>query len=190
MVALFLLILFAPFMVVIAVVVKLTSPGPAFYAWHIVGKNGTRFTSYKFRTMVKDAEVREHELRTQGRNEMRGVYFKLKHDDRITPFGAFLRKFSIDEVPNLFSVLKGDMSLVGPRPVRECEFHALNDWHKLRLLVKPGVTGVWQCSGKNKIEDFNHIVALDLEYIEHWSLLIDMQIILRTIPTVLFGRNY
>jgi lipopolysaccharide/colanic/teichoic acid biosynthesis glycosyltransferase len=188
--SLLLLVVLSPFLIVIAAIVKLTSPGPAFYPWHIVGQKGVRFTSYKFRTMIKDAEALEKPLRARGCNEMRGAYFKIRHDPRVTPVGAFLRKFSLDELPSLFSVLVGKMSLVGPRPVRESEFHQLSDWHKLRLSVKPGVTGIWQCSGKNKINDFNHIVALDLEYIAHWSLLLDIRIILKTIPTVLLGRNY
>jgi lipopolysaccharide/colanic/teichoic acid biosynthesis glycosyltransferase len=178
-----------PLLVLIAFLIKLTSPGPVFYRWRVVGKGGRPFVGYKFRTMVEDAEQREHKLRAEGANEMKGVYFKLEDDPRVTGIGRFLRKYSLDELPNLFSVLKGDMSLVGPRPARKHEFERFRDWHMGRLAVKPGVTGLWQVSGKNKITDFDEIVKLDLKYIEDWSLWLDFNILLKTIPVVLLGKN-
>ena len=187
LVALFLL---SPFMAVIAVLVKLTSSGPVFYRWRVIGQGEKPFVGFKFRTMVENAESMEKELRASGRNEMRGVYFKLKDDPRLTPLGVYLRKYSLDELPTLLSVLVGKMSLVGPRPVRVHEYEELNDWHKMRLLVKPGVTGSWQISGKNKVDDFEEIVRIDLLYIKNWSLLNDLKIIIMTLPHVIMGFNY
>lgn len=177
-----------PFLTILALIVRFTSPGPIFFKWDVIGKDCEPFTSYKFRTMVENAESMEKDFRSV--NEMKGVYFKLKGDPRITPIGGVLRKYSLDELPTLFSVLKGDMSLVGPRPARVHEYEDFSDWHKKRLAVKPGVTGFWQVSGKNTITDFDEIVKLDLEYIENWSLWLDFKILFKTIPVVLFGKNY
>jgi lipopolysaccharide/colanic/teichoic acid biosynthesis glycosyltransferase len=184
------LLLLSPFMAVIAVLVKLTSSGPVFYKWRVIGQGGEPFVGFKFRTMVENAESMEKEFRASGRNEMQGVYFKLKDDPRLTPLGVYLRKYSLDELPTLLSVLVGKMSLVGPRPIRVHEYEELNDWHKMRLLVKPGVTGLWQVCGKNKISDFDEIVKIDLLYIDKWSLWFDIKILFKTIPVVLFGKNF
>lgn len=188
--AVFALFMLLPFMLTIALLIKLTSSGPIFYRWHVIGYLGNRFLAYKFRTMVENAEEMEEQLRIAGKNEMDGVYFKLKNDARITSIGAFLRKFSMDELPTLYSVIAGQMSLVGPRPVRARELVHLSDWHKVRFLAKPGITGLWQISGKNEINDFDEIVQIDLEYMDRWSLLLDVWILLRTIPFVISGRNY
>jgi lipopolysaccharide/colanic/teichoic acid biosynthesis glycosyltransferase len=185
-----LLVVLSPLLVLITLLVKLTSPGPIFYCWKVVGKDGYSFVSYKFRTMVKDAEQMEKELRANGLNEMKGVYFKIRDDPRITGIGKLLRKYSLDELPTLYSVVKGDMSLVGPRPARIHEFEQFGEWHKRRLAVMPGLTGLWQVSGKNKVNDFDEIVKIDLGYIENWSLWLDLKILLQTIPVVLVGDNY
>ncbi len=139
--------------------------------------------------MVEHAEQLEKQLRQKNNNEMKGVYFKLKKDSRVTIIGRVLRKFSIDELPQLYSVLKGDMSLVGPRPVRSVEKDELKDWHRRRFSVKPGVTSPWVISGKNKIYDFDDIARLDLSYIDNWSLWLDLKILIKTIPIILLGKN-
>ena len=184
------LVVLSPFLILIALLIKLTSAAPVFYRWKVVGKDGRSFVGYKFCTMIQNAEQMEHGLRAEGTNEMQGVYFKIKEDPRITGIGKFLRKYSLDELPTLFNVLKGDMSLVGPRPVRMHEFEELEDWHKQRLDMRPGVTGLWQVSGKNRVSDFDEIVKIDIRYIEMWSLWLDLKILLRTVPVVLFGENY
>lgn len=184
------LIILSPFMIVVAITVKLSSSGPIFYRWKIMGLNKKQVVSYKFRTMAENAEEIEKELRKEKKNEMQGVYFKLRDDLRVTPVGRFLRKYSLDEIPQLISVLKGDMSLVGPRPVRIMEKEELVNWHKRRFSVKPGVTSLWVVKGKNKISDFNDIANLDLEYIDNWSLWFDLKILFMTIPVLIFGRNY
>jgi len=122
-------------------------------------------------------------------NEMKGPVFKIKDDPRILPFGSWMRKFSIDETPQLFSVLKGDMSLVGPRPAGPHELIRYESWQRRKLSIKPGITCLWQIDGRNEIKDFNEWVRLDLEYIDNWSLLLDMKILLKTIPAVLFGKG-
>lgn len=189
-VALVALVLLLPFFLLIAILIKLTSRGPVFYKWRIIGQNGRKITSYKFRTMLKRAEQIEQDLRTSGNNEMKNVYFKLKEDCRVTFFGKFLRKFSVDEFPSLYSVLKGDLSLVGPRPVRVHEYEGLNEWQKKRFGIKPGITSTWVINGKNKITDFDEIVKLDLEYIENGSLLYDLKILARTVTVIVLGKNY
>jgi len=184
------LLVLAPFFLVVAILIKLTSKGPVFYKWRIIGQNGRKITSYKFRTMLDGAEQIEQNLRAYGNNEMKNVYFKLREDYRVTSFGTFLRKFSIDEFPSLYSVLKGDLSLVGPRPVRIHEYEGLNEWQKKRFVIKPGVTSTWVISGKNKITDFGEIVKLDLEYVENWCLLYDLRILARTVAVIVLGKNY
>lgn len=184
-----LLLLLSPLFFIVAVLIKMTSRGRIFYEWKILGLNKKPFTSYKFRTMVKQAEEIEKQLRENNINEMKGVYFKLKKDPRVTSIGRVLRKLSIDELPQLYSVLKGDMSLVGPRPVRVVEKSGLKGWHRRRFSVKPGVTSPWVVNGKNKINDFDDIARLDLEYIDTWSLWLDMKILLKTIPVILLGKN-
>lgn len=180
-----LLVVLFPVFLVIGFLVKLTSPGPIFYRWRVVGKDGKPFGSYKFRSMYQDADQRKAEL--QLKNEMSGPVFKLKNDPRITRLGTWLRKYSLDELPQLWSVLKGDMSLVGPRPPLQAEFERFTDWQKKKLQVKPGITGLWQISGRNDIRDFDDWVRMDLEYVRNWSLWMDFKILLRTIPVVIFG---
>lgn len=184
------LVLLSPLLLLIAFLIKLSSPGRVLYSWRIVDQTGKPFTSYKFRTMVENAEGMEEALRAAGRNEMKGIYFKIRRDPRVTPLGATLRQFSLDELPTLFSVMTGNLSMVGPRPVRVHEFEKLSEWEKSRLMAKPGLTGLWQISGKNQISDFGDIVTMDIEYIEKWSLALDLIILLKTVPCVIAGRNY
>lgn len=172
----------------VALLVKLTSPGPIFFRQQRSGLNGRPFTLYKFRTMVTNAEQLKHELAAM--NEMSGPVFKLINDPRVTPIGRFLRKFSIDEFPQLFNVLRGEMSLVGPRPLPVDEVKRFNDLaHRRRLSVKPGLTCLWQVSGRNRVKDFKDWVRLDLEYIDNWSLWLDVKILCRTLPVVLTGAG-
>jgi lipopolysaccharide/colanic/teichoic acid biosynthesis glycosyltransferase len=146
--------------------------------------NGSPFTIFKFRTMVTNAEQLKHEL--EAMNEMRGPVFKVTGDPRITPIGKWLRRFSLDELPQLVNVVRGEMSLVGPRPLPVDEVKRFNDLaHRRRLSVKPGLTCLWQVSGRNEIVDFRDWVRLDLEYIDNWSLWLDFKILLRTLPAVL-----
>jgi lipopolysaccharide/colanic/teichoic acid biosynthesis glycosyltransferase len=147
-----------------------------------VGINGRRFRIVKFRTMVLDAEARYHEL--QHLSDTRGAAFKMIDDPRITPWGRLLRKFSIDELPQLWNVLRGEMSLVGPRPAPPREVDIYDPWHRRRLSMKPGLTGLWQVSSRLD-EDFDDRATLDLDYIDRWSLLLDLQIVARTVPAVL-----
>ena len=186
-VSLVLLILLAPLLVLIALAVKLSSPGPVFYTCHWIGRGGAPFDGYKFRTMVANAVELEASL--QARNEMRGPAFKLTNDPRITPLGRILRKFSLDELPQLWSVLKGDLSLVGPRPPRAHEYARFTDFHRGKLAVKPGVTCLWQVEGRHRISDFDDWVARDLDYIRRWSLRLDLQILLRTVLVVVRGTG-
>ncbi|HEY5044216.1 MAG TPA: sugar transferase [Verrucomicrobiae bacterium] len=167
----------------IAIIIKLTSPGPVFFRQQRSGLNGAPFTIFKFRTMATNAEQFKHELAAM--NEMSGPVFKVTNDPRITPVGKWLRKFSLDELPQLFNILRGEMSLVGPRPLPVDEVKRFNDLaHRRRLSVKPGLTCLWQVSGRNKISDFKEWVRLDLEYIDNWSIWLDLAIIIRTIPVV------
>lgn len=175
-------------MLVVALLIKLTSSGPVLFRQTRSGLNGRPFTMYKFRTMVTDAEQRKQEL--DALNEMSGPVFKLTKDPRITPLGRILRKFSLDEFPQLFNVLRGDMSLVGPRPLPEYEVKRFDDCaHRRRLSVKPGLTCLWQVSGRNEVKDFKDWVRLDLQYIDNWSIWLDLKILLRTIPVVLLGTG-
>jgi exopolysaccharide biosynthesis polyprenyl glycosylphosphotransferase len=175
-------------MAVIAVLIKLTSKGPVMFRQQRSGLNGAPFSIYKFRTMTTNAEQFQHELAAM--NEMSGPVFKVTNDPRITPIGKWLRKFSVDELPQLFNVLHGEMSLVGPRPLPVDEVRRFNDLaHRRRLSVKPGITCLWQVSGRNKISDFKDWVRLDLQYIDNWSIWLDFTILMRTIPAVLRGTG-
>jgi lipopolysaccharide/colanic/teichoic acid biosynthesis glycosyltransferase len=175
-------------MLAIALLIKLTSPGPVLFRQQRSGLNGRPFCIYKFRTMMTNAEQVKHELAAM--NEMTGPVFKITNDPRVTPVGKWLRKFSLDEFPQLFNVLRGEMSLVGPRPLPVDEVRRFNDLaHRRRLSVKPGLTCLWQVSGRNKISDFKEWVRLDLEYIDNWSIWLDLQILLRTVPVVLAGTG-
>ena len=186
--ALLLLCLSAPLMIVIALLIKLTSKGPVFFRQQRSGLNGAPFSIYKFRTMVTNAEQTQHELAAM--NEMSGPVFKVTNDPRVTPIGKWLRKSSLDELPQIFNVLHGEMSLVGPRPLPVDEVRRFNDLaHRRRLSVKPGITCLWQISGRNKISDFGDWVRLDLQYIDNWSIWLDLAILLRTIPVVLLGTG-
>ncbi|MGA9389654.1 MAG: sugar transferase [Candidatus Sulfotelmatobacter sp.] len=182
-----LLMLLSPFLLVLAVLVKLDSPGPIFYRWRVVGRNGRRFVGYKFRSMVANADALKPQL--LARNEMTGPVFKLTHDPRITAFGAWMRRYSIDELPQLYSVLLGVMSLVGPRPPLESEFLQFTNFQKQKLSVKPGITCLWQVNGRNRVRDFDEWVRLDLEYIRTWSLTLDLKILLLTLVEVFRGSG-
>jgi exopolysaccharide biosynthesis polyprenyl glycosylphosphotransferase len=181
------LVFLAPVLVVTAIAIKLTSPGPVFFLQNRVGLNKRRFKICKFRTMVVDAE--KEMARLQHLNEVSGPVFKIKNDPRITPLGRFLRKTSIDELPQLFNVLKGDMSLVGPRPLPVRDYEGFSkDWQRRRFSVRPGITCLWQINGRSSIP-FEKWMELDLEYIDGWSLWLDLQILVRTIPAVLRGSG-
>jgi exopolysaccharide biosynthesis polyprenyl glycosylphosphotransferase len=184
--ALLLLSVFAVPMAVVAIVIKLTSNGRPIFKQQRAGKHGKPFTMYKFRSMSDDAEMRRAELLPF--NEMRGPVFKVDHDPRITPFGRWMRRTSVDELPQLINVLLGDMSLVGPRPLPLYEVERFeNTAQRRRLSVKPGLTCLWQIKGRNEVRDFSDWVKLDLEYIDKWSLGLDFKILARTVPAVVFG---
>ena len=182
-----LIILFIPIYFLIAILIKLSSNGPVLYKWNVVGKNGVPFNSWKFRTMVPKAD--EIKINLSDKNEMIGPVFKMKNDPRITRVGKFLRKYSLDESIQFISVLKGDMSLVGPRPAGPIELEGYKDWQKRRLSVIPGLTGPWQVSGRNKVNHFDDWVKLDLEYIDKWSLWLDFKILFKTIPAAFKGTG-
>ena len=173
--------------VVIAPAIYLNDPGPILFRQVRIGRNGRRFTIYKFRTMYTDAEQRKKELMSH--NEMDGHMFKMKDDPRVTSVGRFLRKTSLDELPQFYNILRGDMSLVGTRPPTEEEFEAYEADHRRRISIKPGLTGLWQVSGRSTITNFEEIVALDCDYIDHWSLWMDVKILLKTIFIVLFQKG-
>lgn len=180
-----LLIALAPLLLVVAIIVKLTSPGPILFAQKRVGLNKRQFTMFKFRTMISSAEGIQDQLLHL--NEMSGPVFKIKNDPRVTPVGKVLRKTSIDELPQLFNVLKGDMSLVGPRAmsVRDYQFFS-EDWQRRRFSVPPGITCLWQVQGRNEIP-FEQWMMLDMQYIDRWSLWLDLKILAQTIPAVFKG---
>ena len=183
-----LLVLLSPLFLLIALAIKVTTPGlSVFYPWRVIGLNGRPFTGYKFTTMVADADEQKQHLLP--RNEMRGPVFKVKDDPRVTRLGRVLRKYSLNELPQLWSGLKGDMSLVGPRPAFRHELERYELWHKRKLSVKPGMTCLWQVSGRNRISSFDEWVRLDLEYIERWSLWLDLRILARTIWAVVSGSG-
>ena len=171
----------------LAVAIKLDSRGPVFFAQKRVGKNGRYFKLYKFRSMYTDAEARKKELLPQ--NEMEGPMFKLEHDPRITRVGAFLRNTSLDELPQFYNILIGNMSLVGTRPPTVDEFNQYELYYRRRLSIKPGLTGLWQVSGRSEITDFKEVVKLDLEYIDNWSLTSDIRILLMTIWVVVMKKG-
>jgi exopolysaccharide biosynthesis polyprenyl glycosylphosphotransferase len=184
------IILLSPVMVLTALLVKLTAPGPIFFVQRRLGRNKRMFDIYKFRTMVVDAEKRLKDI--EHRNEVSGPVFKIKDDPRITPVGRFLRKTSIDELPQLFNVLKGDMSLVGPRPLQVRDYELFDtfceDWQRRRFSVRPGITCLWQIKGRSSIP-FEKWMELDLQYIRTWSLWLDLQILAKTVPAVLKGSG-
>lgn len=181
-VAICVLTVFSPLLALIALSIKLDSPGPVLFRQTRIGKGGSRFTCYKFRSMRKDAEEQLPQL--MALNEASGPIFKIREDPRMTRVGKFLRRTSLDELPQLINVLKGEMSLVGPRPPIPHEVAKYEDWHMRRLEASPGMTGLWQVSGRSEIP-FDEMVMLDIYYIENWSLAMDLKILLRTIPAVL-----
>ncbi len=184
LVGMLLLLVIFPFA---ALAIKLDSPGPVLFSQIRIGRNGRRFKIYKFRSMYADAEARKKELEKQ--NEMQGLMFKMENDPRITKVGRFIRKTSIDELPQFYNVVKGDMSLVGTRPPTEDEFEKYNQYYRRRISMTPGLTGLWQVSGRSDIENFDDVVKYDLEYIDKWSLTLDVKILLRTVWVVLMGRG-
>lgn len=180
------LVVLMPMLVLLGILIKLTSPGPIFFSQERVGMNQRRFRLYKFRSMVVDAERRKEDLKHL--NELDGPAFKMEKDPRITPLGHFIRKLSLDELPQFFNVLKGEMSLVGPRPPLPTEVEKYEWLFRRRLSVKPGLTCVWQVTGRSKTT-FEQWMKMDQEYIENWSLWLDLKILLKTIPAVLFCRG-
>jgi exopolysaccharide biosynthesis polyprenyl glycosylphosphotransferase len=180
------LILISPVLLVIAIAVKLSSSGPVIYRSVRPGMGGKPFYCFKFRTMREHAEQIQADL--EPLNEQTGALFKIRHDPRLTRVGRFLRRFSLDELPQLVNVIRGEMSLVGPRPLPMRDFHRLEDWHKKRYLVLPGITGLWQVSGRSDL-DFDDLVRLDFLYLERWSMMLDLSILLKTIPAVLTRRG-
>ncbi len=186
-VAVVLLVVLAPLMLFIATLVRTTSTGPALFRQRRVGRGGREFTCLKFRTMTADAEARRAEL-VHLNERADGLLFKIRHDPRITRIGAVLRKYSLDELPQLVNVVAGDMSLVGPRPPLPQEVAAYDDALRRRLLVKPGLTGLWQVSGRSELP-WEEAVRLDLSYVDNWSPALDARILLRTVSAVLKGTG-
>ena len=176
----------APLMLLVALAIKLTSRGPVVYRSMRPGIGGMPFACFKFRTMYVDADARQVDL--EGRNEKGGAIFKIRNDPRVTAVGRFLRRWSLDELPQLFNVLRGDMSLVGPRPLPQRDYDRLEDWHRKRNLVLPGITGLWQVSGRSEL-DFDELVRLDFLYLERWSVFLDLTIMLKTVPAVIRAKG-
>ena len=181
-----LLIFGLPLWLTIAAAVKLSTPGPVFYRDRRVGLRHQEFTMLKFRTMVAGADEQQADL--EAVNEADGPLFKIRDDPRVTPVGALLRRLSLDEIPQVLNVLRGEMSLVGPRPLRIRDYRRLEDWHRKRDLVLPGMTGLWQISGRSAL-GFDDLVRLDFYYLENWSIWLDISILVKTIPAVLFSRG-
>jgi exopolysaccharide biosynthesis polyprenyl glycosylphosphotransferase len=180
------LIVLAPVLLVIAVAVKLSSRGPIIYRSIRPGIGSKPFHCFKFRTMREHSDQLQADL--EPLNEQSGALFKIRRDPRLTTVGRFLRRYSLDELPQLVNVIRGDMSLVGPRPLPMRDFEHLEEWHKKRYLVLPGITGLWQVSGRAEL-DFDDLVRLDFLYLERWSVFLDLSILLKTIPAVLSGRG-
>jgi exopolysaccharide biosynthesis polyprenyl glycosylphosphotransferase len=185
-VSLFLLVLLSPLLALIALWIRLTSRGPVLYHSYRPGIGGESFVCLKFRTMYTDADQRQLDL--ESLNEASGALFKIRRDPRLTRGSRFLRRYSLDELPQLWNVLRGQMSLVGPRPLPQRDFDRLEDWHKKRYLVLPGMTGLWQVSGRSEL-DFDDLVRLDFLYLERWSVGLDLAILLKTVPAVLSRRG-
>ena len=187
MVSVGLLLVLSPLLALIALAVKLSSQGSVLFTCHWVGKDGQGFSGWKFRTMVENADALEDQLQSQ--NEMKGPAFKMSNDPRVTPMGRFLRKFSLDELPQLWNVLRGELSLVGPRAPREHEYAKFTEFQKQKLAVQPGITCLWQVEGRHRINDYDRWVELDLDYIRRWSLWLDIQILAKTALVVLRGTG-
>ena len=169
-------------LLLIALLIRLQSPGPAIFKQERNGLNGRRFVMYKFRTMVNGAEAMREKL--LAKNEASGPIFKMEHDPRITALGRVLRRTSLDELPQLWNVLKGEMSLVGPRPLPLVESSKITGRERRRLSMKPGITGLWQCHGRSRCQ-YEHLISFDLEYVDNWSLLLDMKLLVKTVPVVI-----
>jgi len=184
--ALLLLAVLSPLMAVIALAIKADSRGSVLFRSRRPGIGGRPFACLKFRTMQRGAEALQDQL--EEHNEMGGAIFKIRRDPRVTGVGAFLRRWSLDELPQLFNVLKGEMSLVGPRPLPERDYQRLEDWHRKRYLVLPGLTGLWQVSGRSEL-DFDELVRLDFLYLERWSVFLDLTILIKTLPAVFKSRG-
>jgi lipopolysaccharide/colanic/teichoic acid biosynthesis glycosyltransferase len=182
-----LLVLLSPFLLLLTLLVRLSSPGPIFYRWYVAGLDGRPFMSYKFRSMYANAD--EVKAQLAHLNEMQGPAFKITGDPRITPLGRWIRKYSLDELPQLYSVLKGDMSLVGPRPPLVNEYETFTPFQRQKMSVQPGLTCLWQVNGRNRISDYDDWVRLDLEYIRTWTPWLDVKILLRTVGTVIRGSG-
>ena len=178
--------LLSPLLLACAVAIRITSRGPVIYRSMRPGIGGAPFACFKFRTMYRDAD--DHQPALEEHNEASGALFKIRDDPRVTPVGRLLRRFSIDELPQLFNVIRGEMSLVGPRPLPQRDYDRLEDWHKKRYLVLPGITGLWQVSGRSDL-DFDDLVRLDFLYLERWSVFLDLSILVKTIPAVLSRRG-
>ncbi|MDD3642366.1 MAG: sugar transferase [Candidatus Krumholzibacteria bacterium] len=187
-----------PFFLAIALLIRITSRGPVFFVQKRIGENGGEFALFKFRTMRPDTDDTLHREFTRNFIEGRlpetpldggnGTAYKMVDDPRVTAVGRFLRKTSLDELPQFINILKGEMTIVGPRPPLPYEYECYDEWHKLRLKVRPGLTGLWQVSGRSRVP-FHEMVAMDIYYIERWSLLLDLKIMLRTVPVMLGGTG-
>jgi exopolysaccharide biosynthesis polyprenyl glycosylphosphotransferase len=185
-VAVLLLVVGLPIWLLIALAIRLDSRGPVLYRSRRVGLNEQPFEMVKFRTMVAGADERQEEL--EEANEATGALFKIRDDPRVTRVGAFLRRFSLDETPQVLNVLRGEMSLVGPRPLPLRDYEQLQDWHRKRYLVLPGMTGLWQISGRSELS-FDDLVRLDFYYLDNWSIWLDVSILLKTLPAVVDRRG-
>jgi lipopolysaccharide/colanic/teichoic acid biosynthesis glycosyltransferase len=181
------MIVLSPLFLVLAVAVKLSSSGLVFYRWKVMGKGGKPFTGYKFRSMHSNADELKAQL--EFLNEMSGPVFKLTNDPRITNVGKWMRRYSLDELPQLYSVIKGDMSLVGPRPPLVSEYVRFTEYQKQKLAVKPGITCLWQVNGRNDVKDFDEWVKLDLDYIRRWTPMLDIEILAKTASEVFCGSG-
>ncbi|WP_303673795.1 sugar transferase [Vampirovibrio chlorellavorus] len=181
------LLMILPLLLLVGLIIRMESQGPVIYKQKRVGVNGKEFEIYKFRSMHINAEKLLYQLLDS--NEISNGMFKMQHDPRVTRVGKWLRKFSIDELPQLLNVLKGDMSLVGPRPPIKTELQHYKHWHYFRFATLPGLTGLWQVNGRSSIKEFDQVVELDCEYIRKWSLWLDFKLLLKTVPVVLFAKD-
>lgn len=181
------IILISPILASIAIAIKLDSEGPILFKQQRIGLYGKEFYMYKFRSMKKNAEAELEQIRSQ--NETNDVMFKMFEDPRITRVGKIIRKFSLDELPQLLNVLRGEMSLVGPRPPLECEVEKYDKWHYLKFATLPGLTGMWQVNGRAIIKDFNQVVKLDYQYVKEWNLLLDFKLLVKTLPVVIMAKG-
>lgn len=181
------MILLSPLLLIVSIAICVETPGPLIYKQKRVGLGGRKFNMYKFRSMRQNADEMLAQL--LDKNETNAAMFKMFNDPRVTKVGRFIRKYSIDELPQLFNVLKGDMSLVGPRPPIERELNAYESWHFYRFSTLPGLTGVWQVSGRSRIQEFDTVVKMDYQYIDEWNVFLDIKLILKTFPVVFGGMD-